>query len=579
MEVPFFDISVQNAAIREDIDKAISKVMDSNVFIEGDTVKQFEKEICEYLGVEYAISCANGTDALTLALRACGVGPGDEVITTAFSFFATAEAICSVGAKPVFVDIQPNTYLIDPDKIEEAITPLTKAIIPVQIFGACCDMDKIMGIAHKHKLAVIEDDAQAIGSMYYGDDAGTLADIGCFSFYPTKNLGCCGDGGMCTTNNKDLAVRLSALKSHGAGQIGADAYESFGGEKQSNDIGGLATDLYNPQKYYNYLIGCNSRLDAIQAAILSVKLKKLCDYNIRRRDIAREYTERLTNAVKKPIYDNNCSPCFHQYAILTDHKKELIDNLAAHGIGTGNFYPVPLHKQKAFNKINCGNYGVTLPVAEEVCNKVVCLPIYPELLDCQVDYVIDVVNDFFNTYVDDKPVDLFIHHTAEVDPRAELGSRTKIWNNVQVREFAKIGSECSIGKNSYIDKEVKIGDRVKVQNNVNVYRGVVIEDDVFLGPSMTFTNDLHPRSFNKDWKITPTLVKKGASIGAGAVIVAGVTIGEYAMVGAGSVVTKDVPDHTLVIGSPARSTKKVCNCGKPIINNCPVCGYTVGDSD
>lgn len=557
MEVPFLDISVQNSRLRDKIDVALFKVLNSNQFIGGKTVIDFETQIEEYLSVKYAITCGNGTDALMLALRACDIRPGDEVITTAFSFFATAEAIVAVGAKPVFVDILPDSYLMDPGKIEEAITPRTKVILPVQIFGACCDMDRICKIAKKHGLMVVEDDAQAIGSAYRGRKAGTLGDIGCFSFYPTKNLGGMGDGGMCTTNSEELAIRISAIKEHGAGVVGAQALESFTGRQILEPTGEQATGLYNPLKYYNYLIGYNSRLDAFQAAILSIKLPHLDQYNIRRREIAAMYHVGLSAAVGKPRYDMADLPCFHQYAILTDRKKELIDHLAAHGIGTGNFYPVPLHHQKAFYEDNCANYGVELPKAEFVCDHVVCLPIYPELLDCQVEYVIQTINDFFHSDSEENPRNLFIHPTADVDSKADIGRNTKIWNNAQVREGAVVGEDCIIGKNTYIDTQVHIGDRVKIQNNVNVYKGVILEDDTFVGPSATFTNDMFPRAFSKDWEVHPTLVKKGASIGANATIRCGVVIGEYAMIGCGSVVTKDVPDYALVVGNPARQIGRV----------------------
>lgn len=395
MNVPFFDIKDQYRPLWNEIKDDLEQIFRSCSFVNGPYVRNFEKEVEEYLNVKHAIGCGNGTDALVLALRACNVKPGDEVITTPFSFFATAEAIASVGAIPVFVDVKMADYTIDPEKIEAAITDKTKVILPVQIFGSCCDMDRIMEIAKKHNLMVIEDDAQAFGSSYKGQAAGTLADIGCFSFYPTKNLGGCGDGGMCTTNDDDLAVILRALREHGAGKNGAKALELLGGEVAEANTAEKATDLYDPFKYYNYLIGYNSRLDAIQACVLSIKLKHIDSYNARRAEIAKRYMDGLTSEVRLPEYPADVVPCWHQFAIRTVFKAELCSFLAENGVGAGTFYPVPLHKQKAFNKDNCKNANGSLPAAEAICAESVCLPIYPEMTDDQVDFVIKTVNSFF----------------------------------------------------------------------------------------------------------------------------------------------------------------------------------------
>ena len=395
MKVPFFDISKQYEALMNDVEGELSDIFKECLFIGGPHVKKFEEDMQEYLGVKHAIGCGNGTDALVLALRACGVCPGDEVITTSFSYFATAEAIASVGAIPVFVDILISDYMIDPSKIEDAITERTKVILPVQIFGGCCDMDKIMKIARKYKLRVIEDDAQAIGATYKEKKAGTLADIGCFSFYPTKNLGGCGDGGMCTTDNDNLALIIKALREHGGGKIGGKAYELLTGKPAGKTTEEKATALYDPQKYFNYLIGYNSRLDAIQAAVLSIKLKHLPEYNSRRAEIAREYTARLTTNVWIPAYSPDVVPCWHQFAIMTDRNKELGEYLANHGIGSGTFYPVPLHKQMAFDSNNSRVASGEMRIVDIVTSKIICLPIYPEMTDKQVDYVIETVNGFY----------------------------------------------------------------------------------------------------------------------------------------------------------------------------------------
>lgn len=394
MKVPFLDIKKQQNQLAEEIMKTIGDILNSCSFVNGPYVQRFESEVQEYLNVKHAIGCGNGTDALVLALRACGIGYGDEVITTPFSFFATAEAIASVGATPVFVDIKDSDYTIDPDKIEAAISKKTKAILPVQIFGCCCDMDSIMEIARKHSLFVIEDDAQAFGSRYNGKAAGTLADIGCFSFYPTKNLGCCGDGGMCTTNNDELAVAIRALREHGAGKNGAKAAEHLTGKISELSLSEDNAELYDPYKYYNFLIGYNSRLDAIQAGILSVKLRHIDDYNRLRAEIAKKYIRNLSDEFAVPKYSDKCSPCWHQFAIRTGQKEKLCKYLGENGIGAGTFYPVPLHKQKAFSKQNCKNAGEILPVAERVCSETVCLPIYPELTEEEVNCVIRTVNKF-----------------------------------------------------------------------------------------------------------------------------------------------------------------------------------------
>ena len=395
MKVPFLDLQTQYRGIISEIEPKILDIMEKCCFIGGTYVNDFEQDMEKYLDVKYVSGCSNGTDALVLGLKTCGVGYGDEVITTPFTFFATAEAIASVGAIPVFVDVKQDDYTIDPDLIEAAITDKTKAILPVHIFGAPCDMDRINEIARKHNLKVIEDDAQAIGSEYKGRKAGTLGDIGCFSFYPTKNLGGAGDGGMVTTNSDDLYTVVQAYKEHGAGQNGAKALELLDGISEAINTSEEVTELYNPCKYYNYLIGYNSRLDALQAAVLSVKLKHLEEYNYSRTRIAAMYLEGLTDKLRRPVYSADVKPCWHQFVVRSDYKEELCSYLSAHEIGNGTFYPVPLHKQKAFNKDNCKNPNASLPVAEEIASQSVCLPIFPEMTDEQVRYVIDTVNKFY----------------------------------------------------------------------------------------------------------------------------------------------------------------------------------------
>ena len=395
MNVPFLDLRSQYQKIMPEVEPVVLDILKNCCFIGGKYVEEFEAAMAEYLRVKHVIGCSNGTDALVLGLKACNIKPGDEVITTAFSFFATAEAIASVGAVPVFIDVKQSDYNMDPELIEDAVTEKTRAILPVHIFGAPCDMDRINEIAKKHNLKVIEDDAQAIGCEYKGRKAGTLGDIGCFSFYPTKNLGGAGDGGMVTTNSDDLNTIVRAYREHGAAQGGAKALELLEGVKEEIKIKEEVTDLYNPYKYYNYLIGYNSRLDAIQAAILSVKLKHLAEYNDRRSQIAKMYLEGLTDRLRKPDYSTDVKPCWHQFVIRSNYKGELCEYLTAHGVGNGTFYPVPLHRQKAFNTYNCKNPGVSLPVAEEIASQTVCLPVFPEMTDEQVRYVIEMVNSFY----------------------------------------------------------------------------------------------------------------------------------------------------------------------------------------
>lgn len=395
MKVPFLDLKTQYRGIKAEVEPAVMDILENCCYIGGSYVNEFERQMESYLNVKHAASCSNGTDALVLGLKTCNVKPGDEVITTPFTFFATAEAIASVGAIPVFVDVRQDDYTIDPDKIEEAITDKTKAVMPVHIFGAPCDMDRIMKIAKKHNLKVIEDDAQAIGAEYKGNKAGTLGDVGCFSFYPTKNLSGAGDGGMVTTNSDELNIIVRAYKDHGAAQGGAEALEILEGVKEEIHTSEKTTELYNPYRYYNYLIGYNSRLDAIQAAVLSAKLKHLDEYNGRRAQIAGMYFEGLTDKLRRPVYSDDIKPCWHQFVVRSDYKEALCTYLSEHEVGNGSFYPVPLHKQKAFNKLNCKNPGASLPVAEEISSQSVCLPIFPEMTDEQVYYVIDTVNKFY----------------------------------------------------------------------------------------------------------------------------------------------------------------------------------------
>ncbi|WP_027216540.1 DegT/DnrJ/EryC1/StrS family aminotransferase [Butyrivibrio fibrisolvens] len=397
MKIPFFDLNRQYKEIAEIIEDAAIDVMRSTQYIEGETVKRLEEELAEYLDVKYVITCNSGTDAIRIALQAAGVGYGDEVITTPFTFYATAEAIAQVGAVPVFCDILEKSLNIDVSKIEEKITVKTKAILPVHIFGMPADMDNIIRIATTHNLYVIEDACQAIGAEYKKKKTGTIGDVGCFSFYPTKNLGAFGDGGMITSNDEKIAVCARALKSHGAGKEAALAREYiFGGQCDELDMVNDSDDpLYDPYKYYNYLIGGNSRLDSIQAAVLLTKLSILNDKNSRRSEIACIYRDGLKNTpvIISQKEDDIHKSCWHQFGILVDDKKAFFKFMTEKGIGIGEFYPVPLHLQKVFRHL--GYRKGDLPISEKICDRSVCLPIFPELLDEEVQFIIDTIHEFY----------------------------------------------------------------------------------------------------------------------------------------------------------------------------------------
>ena len=396
MKVDFLNLKRQYAEIASELEEAVVECLRSGAYIEGPKVKELEEKLAEYLGVSHVITCGNGTDALELALKACGIGPGDEVITTSFSFFATSEAIAAVGAIPVFADVKKDDYNIDPEKIENKITPKTRAILPVHIFFSSSDMDAINEIAHRHNLVVIEDAAQAIGCTYHGRKAGALGDVGCFSFYPTKNLGGCGDAGMVTTNDENIANAVRALKAHAAGKVGARAYEFLShAEAETDPISNANTgsELYDPYKYYNYLIGGNSRLDSVQASVLLVKLNQLDKYNESRRRIANKYDKALRETgIQLPLCRNE-GECWHQYAVMVPDRDGFVQYMCECEIGTGAFYPVPLHLQKAFRYLNYKENDC--PVAEYLCEHSVCLPIFPELTEQEQDYVIDCILKYF----------------------------------------------------------------------------------------------------------------------------------------------------------------------------------------
>jgi dTDP-4-amino-4,6-dideoxygalactose transaminase len=357
MPVPFFDITRQNAPLEKEIKEAISKVVDSGRYILGENVGAFEKEFAAYCGTKFAVGVASGTDALLLALKAAGVSPGDEVITSPFTFMATAEVIDYCGATPVFVDIDDKTFNIDVSQIACHISNKTKAIIPVHLYGLACDMGPLMELARKEKLAVVEDCAQAAGAEYQGKKVGSFG-FGAFSFFPTKNLGCFGDGGAITTDSEETAAKLRILRNHGT-----------------------------TKTYHHDLIGYNSRLDEIQAAILRIKLKHLDAYLDKRRQNAELYKKLLAGipGIQIPGSPTPCLHTYNQFTLQVDKRDELVEKLKSKGLSAMVYYPLALHLQMAFTKLDYKPGD--LPITESIQKRVVSLPIFPELKKEEIEEV------------------------------------------------------------------------------------------------------------------------------------------------------------------------------------------------
>ncbi len=386
--IPAMNVTRQYSSIQDKLDKAVLEVLHGGQYILGKTVEDFEKAFAAYCGVNYAVGVGNGSDALVMALKACGVKPGDEVIATAMSFSATAEAITSVSATPVFADCTKDTFCIDPEDIKRKVTDKTKAIIPVHLYGQCADMDTINAIATEHDLKVIEDCAQAAGATYKGKKAGSLGDVGCVSFFPTKNLGCAGDGGIIVTSDESIYRQCRAFRAHGSGLDGLYTYGIQNGveiSEESMDFNG------NLPKYFNFVTGYNSRLDALQAAILSVKLPYLDGWNERRREIAEQYNEKISNpAVTRPSVSKGNSHIYYVYAITTEKRDELREYLKQNDITSGVYFPVPFHMQVVYKGL--GYKKGDMPNAEFVGEHSMVLPMFPELTQEEIDKVINTVN-------------------------------------------------------------------------------------------------------------------------------------------------------------------------------------------
>lgn len=363
MKVPFVDLQKQFETLRDEIMPGIENVMKRSAFILGSEVEQFERNFAAYCGAKYAVGVASGCDALLWALKACDIGPGDEVITVANTFIATVLAISMAGGRPVLVDCLEDTYEIDPAAVERAITPRTKAILPVHLYGQPADMDAIMAIAQRHGLVVIEDAAQAHGAMYKGKMCGTFGKVGCFSFYPGKNLGAYGDGGAIVTNDAHIADRVRMLRNYG-----------------------------QPRKYYHDIIGWNSRLDTIQAVVLNVKLKHLTEWNDARRQHAALYRRLLADVpVGLPVEAPNVLHVYHLFVIRVPARDALLKDLESRGISCGIHYPVPVHLQRAYEHL--GYKRGAFPIAEKIAEELLSLPMYPELTDEQIAYVCEQIRE------------------------------------------------------------------------------------------------------------------------------------------------------------------------------------------
>lgn len=368
MAIPVVNPKAQNAALREELASAVLSVLESGSFVLGPNGAELEKEVAELCGAKYGVAVNSGTDALVIGLAAAGVGPGDEVITTPFTFVATTEAIMMLGAKPVYVDIDPSNYNLDPAQVEDSITDKTKALLPVHLYGQCADATALAEIADRHGLKIVYDGAQAIGSEHYGRGIGAYGDVSTLSFYPTKNLGGCGDGGMALTNSEDIYKLARSLRFHGQGDIGRDS------------------------TYTYEHVGYCSRLDEFQAAVLRVKLRHVREWNKRRNWIAERYIDGLKGLpLQLPVSKPENYHIYHQFTVRLEQRDQLAAKLSARGIGSKVFYPSPLHLEYAYTSL--GYKRGDFPEAEKAAAQVLSLPMFPELTDEEVQVVIAAVRD------------------------------------------------------------------------------------------------------------------------------------------------------------------------------------------
>lgn len=366
LDVPLLDLKTQYAALKSEIMPVIERVLDGQYMINGPEVGEFECDSAGYCETKFAVGCSSGTDALILALMALNIKPGDEVITSPFTFFATVGSIHRHGAKPVFVDIDPDTFNFDTELLEEAVNEKTRAIMPVHLFGQMADMDTVLDVAEKHDLKVIEDSAQSIGSKQNGAPSGSLGDVGCFSFFPSKNLGGAGDGGLCTTNDEDVYKRLIMMRNHGA-----------------------------HERYYHDEVGGNFRLDTLQAAYLSIKLKYLDSWHEARRKNAAFYDAHLAGVeqIATPVIAEGNESIYNQYTLRVQQRDELQKYLAEAGIGSAIYYPLCMHEQKCFSHL--GHKAGDFPLAEQAAAEVLSIPIYPELIEEQLAHVAETIKSFY----------------------------------------------------------------------------------------------------------------------------------------------------------------------------------------
>lgn len=368
MEIPFVDLSANYERIQAEVDNRMKKVVEDTAFIGGDSVETFEQRFADYLGVDHGVGVASGTDAIFLALKALGVGDGDEVATVSHTFVSTVDGIVNNGARPKFVDVDPDTYTMDPEDLEEKISEDTAAIMPVHLYGQAVDLDPIKSIADEHNIPILEDTCQGHGSTYRGEMLGTYGDIACYSFYPSKNLGAFGDGGFVATDDPELASAVRKLREYG-----------------------------ESEKYQHEIVGYNSRLDAIQAAVLNGKLDHLDDWNSERRDAAAKYRDRLENTpLELPIEAEWGKHIYHLYVVRAESETQrdaLQNYLESSGISTGIHYPIPVHQQPSYQELQCS--FERLPVTEDIASKILSLPMYPEITDQQINAVCDAIKQFY----------------------------------------------------------------------------------------------------------------------------------------------------------------------------------------